>query len=222
MERIAHRHRERGDDDPALYSNDSLEVLRYLRKCPTSKLLGDETGHDIEDALVLLVGLWWELQGIELSLLDAAEELKLNRRRIGSVLGIKTGQGLVDRRDRKRAMLGDAGVPDEKIARSARRAARHAASLDVESVRTLRAFVELLLDHREQLSEAIAEELPFLEPELNPPYPDAPLSPVFLARLRLLVRDLRVDGEIAKALPYVVPILNSTHPPVRPKKRVQT
>lgn len=104
-DRIHHRHA--GDDHPDTYllSEDPLEVLSYLRKHGTHGLREDAERHDVEDALTLRLWLWWQGEALELWLLDQVDVLALNRRRIGAVLGVRTSQGLVDRREYKRGLF---------------------------------------------------------------------------------------------------------------------
>jgi hypothetical protein len=115
-EALAAIHRRHADDDNTsthLLSDDPVEVLTYLRRRGVRELRGDEHGHDIEDALTLRLWLWWTGEAAELWLLDAAEGLGLNRRRIGARLGVRTGQGLVDRREYKRHLLAGATAADQ-------------------------------------------------------------------------------------------------------------
>lgn len=114
-EALANIHRRHAADDNTsthLLSDDPVEVLTYLRRRGVRELRGDDHGHDVEDALTLRLWLWWTGEAAELWLLDAAEHLGLNRRRVGARLGVRTGQGLVDRRTYKRQLLAGAG-PDQ-------------------------------------------------------------------------------------------------------------
>lgn len=104
--RIHARRRAAGDDHPLALSDDPREVLTYLRRRGHAGLIKDATGDDLTDALTLRLWLWWEGEAVELWLLQAAEMLGRNRRATGAVLGLATGQGLLDRITRKRTMLG--------------------------------------------------------------------------------------------------------------------
>lgn len=96
-------------DDPHRYllNDDPREVLAYLRK-HSRGMPEDIRKADVDDGLVLRVWLWWEGETAELWLLDRAEDLGMNRRRVGARLGVTTGQGLVDRRAHKREVLAGA------------------------------------------------------------------------------------------------------------------
>ncbi|MEU7802688.1 hypothetical protein AB0B10_25850 [Micromonospora arborensis] len=117
-------------DDPNRdrLGDDPLDVLLYLRKFSGASVPDAVREADIEDGLRLRIWLWWQGAAMELWLLDRAEDLGVNRKRLGRLLGIRTGQGLVDRRDRLRALLGPAGRPDEKISRAERAEQRSNAS----------------------------------------------------------------------------------------------
>lgn len=108
LRRIHDRRRAAGDDHPLALSEDPRDVLAYLRRRGRAGLVVDDTGDDITDALTLRLWLWWEGEAAELWLLEAAERLGRNRKAIGAALGIKSGQGVVDRIERKRDMLGHA------------------------------------------------------------------------------------------------------------------
>jgi hypothetical protein len=116
IQRIQRRHAADDNNDIYLLSEDPREVLRYLRKRGTSALRGDEDSHDVEDALILRLWLWWRGEEDEVWLLNAVEELGLNRRRVGAHLGVKSGQGLVDRREYKRRLLAADATADAEPA----------------------------------------------------------------------------------------------------------
>ncbi|GGM22254.1 hypothetical protein ACFFX1_11250 [Dactylosporangium sucinum] len=115
-------HREQLGDDPTVV--DVLHVLSYLRKYSGAGTPEQVRRADVTDALRLRVWLWWYGASLERWLLERAEQLGMNRRELGRLLGIRTGQGLVDRRDRLQALLGQHGRPDEKVARAERAAGR--------------------------------------------------------------------------------------------------
>jgi len=106
LHRIHQRRRDAGDDHPLALSEDPREVLAYLRKRGRHGLIEDATGDDITDALTLRLWLYWEGEETELWLLQAAERLGRNRKRIGRVFGFTRGQSLVDRITRIMEKLG--------------------------------------------------------------------------------------------------------------------
>lgn len=193
--RIIRRHR--GTDHPGqhLLSTDPREVLLYLRRCGAGRLLGDDESHDVEDGLTLRLALWWEGELAEYRLLTAAEKIGLNRRRVGRVLGVTTGQGLLDRLHRKVGLFGPAGRPNEKAARADLRAAdvspaaAPAAPPAEPDAGPLRRFVARLLDCRDALPDDLAEDVTLLRRETTP---RAELSYRELENaVRALVDDLR-------------------------------
>lgn len=144
IERIHARHERDDNDHRHLLSEDPLEVLTYLQRLGLHGLVGDANGHDVKDGLIVRLWLWWRGEQAEAWLLEQAEVLKLNRRDVGGVLGVKTGQGLVDRLGIKRRML-DAARP-------------HRQKPDA-SARTLHDVQQRwVTDHREEIRE-IAEIL---------------------------------------------------------------
>lgn len=152
-------HRDRLGDDP-------LEVLLYLRKYSGPNIPEAVRQADIEDGLRLRIWLWWQGAALELWLLDRAEDLGMNRKRIGRLLGIRTGQGLVDRRDRLRALLGPAGRPDEKVQRAERAEQRASASIEARQRNWLHrhrgaiaSVAQALIDHEDLADEDAAEWL---------------------------------------------------------------
>lgn len=139
-------------DDPSReqLTDDPHETLRYLRKHGGPDVPDAVRRADIEDGLRLWVWLWWEHATTVLWLLDRAETLDMNRRAVGRHLGIRTGQGVVDRRDRLRALLTH-GRPDEKVSRAERAAAEHTATVEVRQRRWL--------DRHRTAIAAVAEQL---------------------------------------------------------------
>lgn len=164
---IAERRRAIDDPHQELLDDDPRDVLRYLRKYSGRDVPLAVRQADVEDALRLWLSLWWESAAIELWLLDRAEALNMNRRRVGAILGIQTGQGVVDRRDRLRAMLGEHGKPDEKVTRKARQAAQHPGEgLDSRQQRWLDrrrtvvlAVAATLVDHKDLADDDAYESL---------------------------------------------------------------
>ncbi|MEV4212622.1 hypothetical protein [Micromonospora sp. NPDC049662] len=144
-------------DDPNRYqlSDDPRDVLAYLRK--HSRGMPEHVRRaDVEDGLVLRVWLWWDGEAAELWLLDRADELAMNRRSVGARLGVATGQGLVDRRVHKRAMLSRAtGIPAPAPASSARGREEWIAA----HRRAVQAIASTLVEHRELADEEAAESL---------------------------------------------------------------
>lgn len=113
LHRLHARRRNAGDDHPLALSEDPREVLAYLRQRGRAGLIADATGDDVIDALTLRLWLWWEGEAAELWLLEAAEALGRNRRTVGAVLGLDSGQGMVDRIKRLRPKLGRDSVAAE-------------------------------------------------------------------------------------------------------------
>lgn len=189
MARIARRHRRAGTDDPQLFSDDPRDVLTYLRKLPFRRFLSDPSGDDVLDGLKIRLWLWWEGEAHELRLLDAAEALGVSRRAVGAELGITTSQGVVDRRDRKRMMLGPHGRPDEKAARAQRRAAGQAPAAPPPGL--LWDFVVFLHGRRDLLPEDIAEDVDYLFTEIGAD------SANLRANVELLIADMREHDDLA-------------------------
>lgn len=103
-----------------MLSDDPREVLAFLRRRGSRGLLEDSHSHDLEDALVIDVWLWWENRRAELWVLDVGETLGFDRRRLGRPLGVSSGQGVHDRLDRLRNQLRRGGRPSEKHERLAK------------------------------------------------------------------------------------------------------
>lgn len=199
MVRIARRHRRAGDDDPLLFSDDPRDLQIYLRRLPDRWLLGDDLSHDVTDALTIRLWLWWEGEAFELRILEAAERLKLRRRLVGEVLGIRTGQGVIDRTDRKRALFGPEGRPDEKIARAARRPPEPQPEPEPDP---LWSFVLMLAARRDELPEDLAGDVGWLLAELTPDHLNMP------AHVRTLagdVKDAGIGGDIGDAALVIAP-----------------
>ncbi|WP_018588931.1 hypothetical protein [Salinispora arenicola] len=157
-------HREQLGDD--LTPLDVLHMLSYLRKHSGSGIPNQVRRADIADAMRLRVWLWWHCQAIERWLLERAEDLTMNRRDLGHLLGVRTGQGLVDRRDRLQALLGEHGRPDEKLIRAERAADRSTAGLPqhrqewlVGNRKAVRAVATTLIEHRDLADDDTAEWL---------------------------------------------------------------
>ena len=155
MDRITQR-RDR-IDDPNRYqlSDDPREVLAYLRK--HSRGIPEHVRRaDVEDGLILRVWLWWEGEAAELWLLDRADELGMNRRSVGARLGVATGQGLVDRRAHKRAMLSKAtGISASAPASSTQGREKWIA----DHRREIQAIAATLVEHRILADEEAAESV---------------------------------------------------------------
>ena len=195
--RIARRHGGHAGDDPR-------EILAYLRKRGIHGLREDEESHDIEDGLILRLFLWWEGESAELRLLEAAEKLGFPRRRTRRVLGIATNQGIADRLDRKRGLLGDLGVPSEKLVRVERAREGEAAARRRDRAATLAAFICLLRSHRDELPPDAADWMDDLEASIDPRRPAAPPSATTEACLRLIARALRGQpGPLRDAAAYI-------------------
>lgn len=158
-----------GDD---LVPLDVLHALSYLRKCSGSGVPTPIRRADVADAMRLRVWLWWHGQGIERWLLEWAEELGMNRRDLGRLLGVRTGQGLVDRRDRLQALLGEHGRPDEKLIRAER--AERASGLPHRRQRWLdqhddevRAVATVLVEYRDLADDEADEWLVEVDRDLR-------------------------------------------------------
>jgi hypothetical protein len=145
MERIHARHERDDNDHRHLLSEDPLEVLTYLQRLGQRGLVGDTTSHDVKDGLIVRLWLWWRGEQAEAWLLEQAEGLELNRRDVGGVLGVRTGQGLVDRLRIKRRML-DAARPGRQT------------KPDV-SVQSLREAQQRWVTHHRREIQEIAEAL---------------------------------------------------------------
>ncbi|MEU1813412.1 hypothetical protein [Micromonospora aurantiaca (nom. illeg.)] len=204
---IADRHAKVDDPHLERLGDEPLDVLRYLRKYsngvpdPVSKA-------DVADGLRLRIWLWWETASLELWLLDRAERLGVNRREIGALLGIRTGQGLVDRRDRLRALLGVHGRPDEKAIRVER--AERRANLAVQErqqrwlIRHQREIFEaarVLVRHQNLADEEAAEWLVEVARDLQ----EASISPAAFTVIDLAVDAMATVDEVA-ALPDEHPL----------------
>jgi hypothetical protein len=147
LDRIYRRHRRDDNNYISLLSRDPLEVLTYLRKIGVRRLTGDNDSHDIEDALVLRIWLWQQGEEHELWLLEAAESLRLPRRRIGPILGVSTSQGFVNRiaakRQRLRANHTDQQTPVEQAPVPADPRQRWVAT----HLATIQEVAKILVDH---------------------------------------------------------------------------
>lgn len=120
VQRITARRHEIDDKHRDLLSDDPADVLVYLRRHSGREVPARVREQDVHDGLIISTYLWWRHAEDELWLLESAEILKVPRRSVGALLRIKTGQGVIDRRDRLRAMLGPLGVPSEKLWREHR------------------------------------------------------------------------------------------------------
>lgn len=188
LRRIHDRRRAAGDDHPLALSDDPREVLAYLRQRGRNGLVVDDTGDDVTDALTLRLWLWWEGEASELWLLEAAEALGRHRKTVGAVLGLDSGQGVVDRIKRLRPKLGREQVAAAPPAASSR---------DAE----IRALAAELVDRRGEMPEEIGDgfEVDTLADAL-PRWPAgaAPPSEGVLNAVRFLLGDL-VDAVPAGA-----------------------
>lgn len=113
-DRIRHRHR---DAEHHLDDGDGAEgMLSYLRKCGADNLRSGPAGtHDLTDAAMLAVGLWWRQQDHERWIIRAGERRGFNRRVLGAMWGIKVGQALIDRLRRLTRRL-DVTAPEQQPA----------------------------------------------------------------------------------------------------------
>ncbi len=189
-------------------------MLVYLQRCGTSRLLEDQESHDLEDGLLLRVFLWWEGERFERGLLDAAEQIGFDRRRAGVPLGVRSGQGVIDRTYRKRALLdqGGPGRPSEKLYRSYRAgratpapAARRAPA----AVGALRSALGELLRRRDDLPDDLAESVTLLRRETSERF--AEMSGTELAaELRVIANEMvgqQWSAEVQEALDGLVAAL---------------
>jgi hypothetical protein len=127
LESIAARRAEFNDSHLEEYAGelpDVLHVLAALRKRGNRHLTPQARQAEFADVLRLRVWLWWRANDLERWALEGAESAGANRRELGALLGIRTGQGVVDRRDRLASLFSRDRRPDEKVARAARRDAR--------------------------------------------------------------------------------------------------
>lgn len=206
IRRITDRHRDANDPGQHLLTDDPRDVLRFLRGCGTKRLRSDAGRHDLEDALTLRLFLWWEGQDAEQWCLEAVETLRAGqrpdgvtvglRRRAGAVLGVGTGQGVVDRLDRLRGLLGPNRRPDEKAVRAERRECDGQLSLDPapesqgDRAEVLRAFIAAMLPYRDELPDDAYGSLNDLRHEATPDR--ATMSERTLhAEVNLLIAELR-------------------------------
>lgn len=192
LQRIHQRRRNAGDDHPLALSEDPREVLAYLRRRGRAGLVIDDTGDDIVDALILRMWLRWEGDEIELWLLEASEHLGRHRRTVGSVLGLDSGQGLIDLIKRLRIAFGKTRpvtVPMPAPALVTTPVALAAAERDAR----IRALAADLLARREQMPLDIADDVfvEMLEEELDQwPPGTPPPSERTVPAIRLLLGDL--------------------------------
>lgn len=100
IERIAARRRRVDDPHQEMLSDDPTEVLRYLRKHSGRHIPDGVLADDVEDGIILRHHLWWEGEALEAWLLDTAERLAVPRPRVAEMLGLRTGQGVAERRFR--------------------------------------------------------------------------------------------------------------------------
>jgi hypothetical protein len=179
-------------DDPNAHrlDDDALQTLLYLRQ--HSDGIPDTVRQaDIADALLLRVHLWWEAESLELWLLKMAAQLGIPHRQVGRVLGIRTRQGVRDRRDRKEALLGPAGVPDEKLTRAGRRPATDADTWLSHNGPQVRALASTLLANQSRLPDSdYFEDLAVVLPG---PHESAQVGAKVMAVLRLLIAELRSE-----------------------------
>lgn len=68
---------------------------------------------DVHDVLALHVRQWWEWVADDLAVLEQAERLVMNRKEVGELLSLSTGQSIVDRiKTRRRQLATLRGEPD--------------------------------------------------------------------------------------------------------------
>lgn len=145
---IRARHADDDNTSTHLLSDDPREVLAYLRRRGGSGLLDA----DITDALTIRLWLWWEGERAEVWLLEQAEKRRLNRKKVGAVLGLTKGQSLVNRLDYKRDLIADDTADAAEPAPNRKQwLAQHQDQLA--------AVAQTLVDYRDRLTEATAEEL---------------------------------------------------------------
>lgn len=152
IERITRRHR--GTDNPGQHqlTDDPRDVLAYLRKCGTRRLLGDDASHDLEDALTLRLFLWWEAETTELWIFDAVEALRFPRRRLRHLLGITSNVGWLNRHTRKRKLL----RPDRDVGPPSGGTATPSSTTGDAA---LREYLGLLYAQLDKLPDDVAEEV---------------------------------------------------------------
>ena len=121
---IVERHLRAGDDTIGAAGVDPSDLLFYLRANP-NRVAEGVRADDLYDAATLHVWLWWQHQDRERWLFTAAQRLQLHHGDFGATFGIRSPQGVRDRRDRLESLLSETGTgrPSEQDARSARAAA---------------------------------------------------------------------------------------------------
>ncbi|GAA4554791.1 hypothetical protein GCM10023175_53560 [Pseudonocardia xishanensis] len=97
IERIVERRRRIDDPNAWRLSDAPMEVLDYLRKYSQGVPAWVREA-DVLDGLELRLFLWWSGETIELWLLEQAERLGVPPRLVGQRLGIRSRQGVHDRR----------------------------------------------------------------------------------------------------------------------------
>lgn len=105
-------------DDPNLWrwSDELVDVLAYLRRYSRGvpRWVAEA---DVLDGLTVRLGLWWLGEEAELWLLESAHRLGVGPRRVGSVLGVGSRQGVHDRLRLARAKVAKLrGAPEPAAA----------------------------------------------------------------------------------------------------------
>jgi hypothetical protein len=185
LRRIHGRRRAAGDDDPFAMSEDPSEVLLYLRKRGSKRLVEDGAGpdahNDASDALILNVWRRQQVDADDLWILEASEARRWPRRRTGHPLGLtRHGQSVVDRIRLLRARCKQEAVVSAPVAASSRD----------EQIRELAAD---LVAQRRAIPEDIADEIPLMVvtealPDWRPGAP--PRDEGVIHALRWLLGDL--------------------------------
>ncbi len=121
LARIHDRHAQHDDQRREALTFDPAQVLDYLRQ-RGPHLPEGLRADDHFDAATLQVWLWWQHQERERWLFDTAARLGLASADFGDVFGLRSRQGVRDRRDRLHALLDDGGPgrPDEQAVRADR------------------------------------------------------------------------------------------------------
>ena len=96
VSRILERHREAEDPYQERMSEDPEELLAYLERFGP-QLDRELRRADLHDAQILAVWLYWRWLRHDTWVLEQGEALGCNRRAMGALVNVTTGQGVVDR-----------------------------------------------------------------------------------------------------------------------------
>jgi hypothetical protein len=100
IDRITSRRRRIDDPHQELLSDEPAEVLDYLRRYSGRVIPDAIQADDIADAIILRHHLWWQGEATESWLLEKADRLGIPRPQLAEMLGLRTSQGVAERRFR--------------------------------------------------------------------------------------------------------------------------